>query len=312
MSWWRRPDGDLVRDVPLTRQVMPYLMRGRNESVYYFDLDLALHKTDAWLRRFNAEHPDTPADVFHVALYAIRDALVRYPTMNRFVAGGRLYQRHAISMSFAVKRRLQEGAPIALVKHTFAPEDTFADLVAAVQQRLHDDRFGGPQGIDKELALLMKFPSSIRRLAIAAVRTADRFGALPRWYIEQDPMFASVFVAHMASFGMPAGFHHLYEYGTTGIFIVLGRPTTDPGSPTSGPDRRRSMRVTFSFDERIEDGFTAWRSIQHFKRVLEDPAAAALDTGTPPTPSSNGVSPPGHGGLASDATSGGARRMGGE
>ena len=31
------------------------------------------------------------------------------------------------------------------------------------------------------------------------------------------------------------------------------------------------MRVTYTFDERTEDGFTAWRSIQHFKRIVEDP-----------------------------------------
>jgi len=33
------------------------------------------------------------------------------------------------------------------------------------------------------------------------------------------------------------------------------------------------MRVAFTFDERTEDGIVAWRSIQHFKRVLEDPGA---------------------------------------
>jgi len=63
------------------------------------------------------------------------------------------------------------------------------------------------------------------------------------------------------------------------IFVVLGRPVNEPGSPASGPDRRRTMRITYSFDERTEEGFTAWRSIQHFKRIVEDPAAAGLATG---------------------------------
>jgi hypothetical protein len=36
------------------------------------------------------------------------------------------------------------------------------------------------------------------------------------------------------------------------------------------------MRVTYTFDERTEDGFTAWRSIQYFKRMVEDPAASGL------------------------------------
>jgi hypothetical protein len=271
--------------------------------VYYFEQELGLRRTDEWLRAFNEAHAQTPADVFHLALWAIRDCMVRYPTMNRFVAGGRIYQRREISFSFAVKRRLQEGAPIAVVKRTFPPDEPFADLVAGIQAQLHDDRFGGPQGVDKELALLMKFPGFVRRLAIGAIRTGDRLGVLPKWYVDQDPMFASAFVAHMASFGMPAGYHHLYEYGTTGIFIVLGRPTTEPGSPTSGPDRRRSMRVTFSFDERTEDGFTAWRSIQHFKRVVEDPDAAGLAA-------REEVSSAGRFGLPSDATEGETRGFG--
>jgi hypothetical protein len=326
MLWWRRPDGELVRDLPLNRQVMPYLMRGRNESAYYFEIELALRRTDAWVREFNAAHPGLQADAFHLALWAIRECMKKYPTMNRFVAGGRLYQRDTISFSYAVKQRLQEGAPIVVVKRTFPPDESFTDLVTAVQTQVHDDRFGGPtngpSNIDKELALLMKFPGFARRIAMWGVRTGDRFGLLPASFIDHDPMFASAFVAHMASFGMPAGYHHLYEYGSAGIFVVLGRPTTDAGSPTSGPDRRRTMRVTYTFDERTEDGFTAWRSIQYFKRMVEDPAAAGLeaagdaDRGTTEKVSGNGHHPveevPSGAdfGLASGTDLGGAPGMG--
>jgi hypothetical protein len=322
MLWWRRPDGDLVRDLPPSRQVMPYLMRGRNESAYYFDIEVSLPKTDAWVRDFNAAHPGLQADVFHLALWGIRECMKKYPTMNRFVAGGRLYQRNHISFSYAVKQRLREGAPMVVVKRTFPPDESFADLVAGVQHQVHDDRFGGPTNIDKELALLMKFPGFARRIAMTGLRVGDRLGVLPRSFVDHDPMFASAFVAHMASFGMPAGYHHLYEYGTVGIFVVLGRPTTDPGSPTSGPERRRTMRITYTFDERTEDGFTAWRSIQYFKRIVEDPAAAGLlaDDGPDGAPSGNGhrsapipaqeVSSSGDFGLPSGSELGGTAGMG--
>jgi hypothetical protein len=304
MSWWRRVDGDLVRDLPLNRRVMPYLMPRRNESIYYFDTELVLHRTDGWLRAFNAAHPGLQADVLHLALWGIRECMTRYPTMNRFVAGGRLYQRREISFSFAVKRRLQEGSPMAVVKRTFPPHESFPDLVAGVAEQTWEDRFGGPQGTDKELALLMTLPGTLRRVALGTVKLADRFGMLPRFFVDADPMYASAFVAHMASFGMPAGYHHLYEYGTTGIFVVLGRPVPEPGSPTSGPDRRRVMRVTYSFDERTEDGFTAWRSIQHFKRIVEDPAAAGLDAAGSAGPAE--TSPNGAHGLASGPLAGDA------
>ena len=42
-----RPDGDYVGDVPPTRRIMPFLMRGRNESVAYFEQKIDTTKT--WL-----------------------------------------------------------------------------------------------------------------------------------------------------------------------------------------------------------------------------------------------------------------------
>ena len=67
MFWWNRSDGRLVRDLPLNRRVMPYIMRGRNESAFYFEYDVALAKADAFVRSFNSAHPATPIDTFHLA-----------------------------------------------------------------------------------------------------------------------------------------------------------------------------------------------------------------------------------------------------
>jgi hypothetical protein len=52
---------------------------------------------------------------------------------------------------------------------------------------------------------------------------------------------------------------------------VLGRPTTAPGSPTSGPDRRRTMLLRWTFDERTEDGLVAGFALRLCKQFLEDP-----------------------------------------
>jgi hypothetical protein len=279
MFWWNRSDGDLVKDLPLNRRVMPYIMRGRNESAFYFDYEVTLKKTDDFVRAFNAAHPATPIDVFHVALFALRETMSRHPTLNRFVAGGRLYQRPEVWFSYAVKRKLQEGAPFVVVKRRFPADESFEAMVSAMQAQLHEDRFGGPKYVDRELGLLMMLPGFIRRIALKAVDLGDRMGVLPRSYIDQDPMFASAFFGNLASMGMPAGFHHLYEYGTCGVFAALGRPTLEPGSPSSGPARRRTMRICWTFDERTEDGLVSWSGLKLFKQILEDPVAAGLVTG---------------------------------
>ena len=46
--------------------------------------------------------------------------------------------------------------------------------------------------------------------------------------VEDDPLFTSIFIANLGSIGYPAGFHHLWEYGTASIFGVMGK--IEPGA----------------------------------------------------------------------------------
>src|SRR5881397_1262803 len=100
---WRRPDGDLVRDVPPTRRIMPYLMRGRNESAVYFQQQIPMRRADEFIRRFNETHPATPITAHHLVMWATMQAIHKYPTNNRFVAGGRLYARRSLWFSYSAK-----------------------------------------------------------------------------------------------------------------------------------------------------------------------------------------------------------------
>ncbi len=278
---WRRPDGDLVRDVPATRRIMPYLMRTRNESAVYFEQEVDLRQADAFIRAFNEAHPSAPITVQHLVMWAVLQVLERFPTMNRFVAGGRLYDRRGIWFSYSAKQRLREGAPLVVIKRRFDPNEPFAEMVADMQRQLNEDRFSGRRSTsDHEIALLMKLPGVLRRLVMAVGRAADAWGLLPGSMIEQDPMYASVFFANLASIGMEPCYHHLYEYGSIGVFGVIGRPVSAPGSPTSGPGRRRTMTLRWTFDERVEDGLVAGYALKRAKQIIEDPLAAGLQTAT--------------------------------
>jgi hypothetical protein len=284
--WWRRPDGDLVRDVPATKRIMPYIMRGRNESAVYFEQQVALRRTDAFIRAFNEEHPETPIGIQHVVMWTIAQVLDRYPTMNRFIAGGRLYQRRDIWFSYSAKRSLRGESPLVVIKRRFDPAEPFEAMVADMARQLNDERHGaGISASDREIELIMKLPGVARRVVMATGRLLDAFGLFPRSFIDADPLYASVFFANLASLGMDACYHHLYEYGTIGVFGVIGRAVTDPGSPTSGPERRRTMTLRWTFDERCEDGLVAGYALKRATQIIEDPIAGGLpdpaDSATP-------------------------------
>ncbi len=274
---WRRPDGELVRDLPATKGIVPYLMRGRNESAVYFEQQVAMRHADSYIREFNVAHPDTPVTIQHLLMWAIAQILDQFPTMNRFVVGGRLYQRNDIWFTYSAKQSLKGKSPLIVIKRRFDPAEPFDEMVRDMQAQLREDRYGGELSpSDKEAALILKFPGVVRRIVLAAGRVGDAFGLLPSSMIEHDPLYASVFFANLASIGMDPCYHHLYEYGSIGIFGVIGRPVPDPGSPTSGPDRRRTMTLRWTFDERCEDGLVAGYALKRCKQMLEDPLAAGL------------------------------------
>jgi len=274
--WWNRSDGTLVRGLSRTRRIMPYMMRGRTESATSMYMDLNLAKSDAFIRAWNQVNPGLRIDIFHLTVWGLRETMERVPSINRFVAGGRIYDRKGIWFSYAVKQKLETGSPLIVVKRRFDTDNSFAEMVEGVARTQAEHKDGSKPHVERELGLLFLFPGFIRRFLMAAVRGLDRLGMLPKSYIENDPMYCSAFFANLASLGLPAITHHLYEYGTCGAFCVVGRPTTAPGSPTSGPDRRRVMQVSFTFDERAEDGLAAGYALRRFKQVIEDPEASGL------------------------------------
>ena len=54
----RRFDGTPAQDLPAYRRIIPFVMRGRNESAVYFEQTVDLTHTLPWIERFNAAHED--------------------------------------------------------------------------------------------------------------------------------------------------------------------------------------------------------------------------------------------------------------
>ena len=255
---------------------MPYVMRGRNESAVYHEHQIDLRHLDTFLRAHNESRPHARADVFHAFTYVSTRAFQHFSNVNRFVAGGRIYQRDVVDISYSVKQELQTGSPLGVVKQRVPEGTSFEEFVVAMNTFTKAFRFGGPQYTEREEALTLRFPGVVRRGLLGLVFLGNRLGLLPRSFIDRDPLFGTVFFANLGSIGMDACYHHLYEYGTIGIFGVMGRPRNAPGSPATGPERRRVMTVRWTFDERCEDGLGAGRVMKWIRDGLEDPTQRLL------------------------------------
>jgi hypothetical protein len=280
--WWRRPDGDLVRDVPDLRRIMPYIMKKRSDATVFMEQRMDVGRAEQFVRAFNEAHPETRASLFHVVLWACRQGLAEFPGINRFVAGGRLYQRHGIWISYSAKQRMQKGAPLIVLKRDFDPAEPFADMVAAMQSQLQTAKFSGSgNAVDSELNLILKLPGFLRRVVFAAYPLLEANGMFPRAFIDNDPLYASLFLTDLGSLGLDAVYHHLYEYGNVGVFGALGRARAEqiPDPDTGRLVRTRVATIKWTFDERIEDGLYAGYGIKHVKKLVEDPVKGGIAAG---------------------------------
>ncbi len=263
-----RPDGTLI-SVPPYRRIMQYLMPTRNESVVYFDAEFDATKLNAWLEQVKVT---CGSGITHATVAALGIGLSAAPHMNRFVEGRRLYQRKGRWFTFSMLRtRLHHQAKIGTVKREFLDGESFNEWCDRVNGGITEERSGKKTSGDKELDLFNLLPRPLLVVAAKLISLANYYNLLPGFFIKDDPMHTSMFVANLGSLNMGAGYHHLFEYGNCPLFIMFGKTELAPMVVNGEVVVRPRMPIRFSFDERIDHGLGARFGIEAVLRVLRDP-----------------------------------------
>jgi hypothetical protein len=267
-----RRDGLPIRDLPPLRRMMPHLMPGRNESAVYFEQQLEVTRTLAFLEAKNRDDDERHVTLFHVILAAMLRTFVERPDLNRFVVGRRLHQRNEIAFSFAIKRAMRDDAEMTTTKLVFSPDDALESVVDKLRAAVSKGKDGAESSSDVEMRVLTRLPRFVLRALVSLQRGLDYFGLLPYALYEKDPLYTSMFFTNLGSVGLDAAYHHLYEYGTCPFFAAIGRvkKAVVPGAGDV-PVVRDVVVMKYVFDERIADGLYCAKSLELFQRYVEDP-----------------------------------------
>lgn len=267
----KRNDGKLVKDEDSLIRIMPYIMRGRNESVIYFARSYDVEAIQEFIRDKRAE--GKRITLFNIIVAAMLQTIYRRPKINRFVAGRRLYEHNDISILYAVKTRMTDDALESIAKVKLNPSDTIYDVAERMQNNINMIKDDQLKTDDKLIRFVVKLPRSFLQFALWIVRLMDFYGIMPKALMEATPLYSSMYISHLGSVGADAPFHHLYEFGTTSIFITIGRVYD---APYKGKDNqvewRQTVDLKFSIDERICDGFYLIKSLKVFDKFMQNPA----------------------------------------
>ena len=115
-------------------------------------------------------------------------------------------------------------------------------------------------------------PNWLIKLGVGFLKRLDKHGMLPKSLIKVSPFHTSCFVTNLKSIKTDYIYHHLYDFGTTGLFISMGKEQLEPvvdenGDITVG----KIMKMGIVTDERICDGFYYASSFRKFKDIMENP-----------------------------------------
>lgn len=269
-----RFDAAWLRDCDPMHGFMPYLYPNRadceafiQESVDLTELNKFLEKKNIGLEKKNRY------TIFHCVACALVKTITLRPKMNYFVKGSRMYSRDDISVAFTMKKYFHDDAHEALAFKKFGPEttiDSFHDeIMKEIFECRREDKLDNSTDI---MALLMKLPRFILRPLTWILHRLDYYGKVPYDLIKADPNYATVFISNLGSIKLKAGYHHLSNWGTCSLFVVIGEKHLEPVFAADGSyEMHEMLPLGLTLDERIADGYYYSKTVKIFKHILEHP-----------------------------------------
>lgn len=272
-AWGDRSDGRKIRTLPPMAQVSPYIMVQRNESSNLFNDAFEVTAIDRYIRAKRKEGL-TGLGIMHVILTAYCRGIARYPALNRFLAGQKVYSRgEDIQFCITVKKEMSVSSPDTVIKVHLSPRDTIYDVYRKVNEEVEKVK-NSPldSSFDNTAHALMLIPGVFLKFTVWCLKVLDYFGMLPKFLLEVSPFHGSIFLTSMGSLGIPAIYHHLYDFGNLPVFGAFGckrrsNEVTEEGTVVP----KKYVDFKFTLDERICDGYYYAAFFKHVKRIVAHP-----------------------------------------
>jgi len=270
--WGDRYDGRRLRSLNPFYQITPYIMRTRVDAHDYFTDRVDIERAEEWLREKRAEG-HVGLGFLHLFMAVLVRTMSQRPRLNRFVAGQRIYARNDLTVSLALKKKLHEDSPETTIKLRFEPTDTIFDVAATIEAAVGENKkVEVANETDDTARLFMLVPGVLLRFLIWALRALDFHGLLPKALHRASPFHTSAFVTDLGSLGVKPIYHHLYDFGTTSLFVAFGMKERERAIGKDGSVvEKKYITVKIVNDERICDGHYYASAFRYMLGLFREP-----------------------------------------
>ncbi|MBR4425179.1 MAG: 2-oxo acid dehydrogenase subunit E2, partial [Oscillospiraceae bacterium] len=279
-----RKDGKLLRDLDGLHFITPIIYPNRCDNEAFISERIDLSNINAFLAKKNAEHPEARYSLFQLLVTAALKTITLRPKLNRFIANRNTYQRKEVSASFVIKKQFSDAAEEGLAFIHSSAADTLDSIHDEIYRQITDRRSesaGGDKSTDS-MDMFNRMPRFVGKGIVRFICFLDRHGWVPADLIATDPYYSSVVLTNLGSIQLHSGYHHLTNWGTNSLFIIVGEKKPRPFYDADGNmTMRDSVDIGLTVDERIADGYYCSKSVRLLKKLLDQPELLELPLGEP-------------------------------
>ena len=263
-----RSDGKRVKNLPAIQAAIPFIMPRRYDAQNFITQYAEMEP----LKKYMQEKRREGVRVSYMALIlaAYFKAAQKNPYINRFVMGSRIFQRNHFCVSFVILKKRADGTPDeTTIKVYFEDGDDVLSINRKIEEAVAKNRVATHNNNTDKFANFMLSLPILPHVVMALARGLDRLGLLPRFIIDLSPFHTSLFITNLASINTRAIYHHCYEFGTTGVFVSMGKPEPDH---INGEFEKRVIPLAVVMDERICTGHDYASFFVDMQRYLRNPS----------------------------------------
>lgn len=267
-----RRDAVLLRDLDAMHFIMPLVLPNRCDNEAFISERIDLTNLNAYLAERNKTEEVFPYTLFHLIVTAMIKTVTLRPKLNRFIANKNFYQRNEVSAAFVVKKLFADNGEEALAFLRAAEDDTLESLHEKLYQQVSLCRSEQLDTSSNSMDIINKLPRFVSKALVRLLTLLDRHGRLPGFLCKDNPYYSTIFLSNLGSIKLKSGYHHLANFGTNSLFLVVGEKKRTPVYANDGTyTMTETVDLGITIDERLADGYYYAKSIRLLKTLLQNP-----------------------------------------
>ncbi|MBR7160351.1 MAG: 2-oxoglutarate dehydrogenase [Clostridia bacterium] len=267
-----RPDGKRLKSISPYTKIIPHIMKARHDAQNIHKVQVDCKYLDEFVKKVREETGVVYSYMDILFAATVRMFALR-PYINRFVVNGRIYKRHKIQLAFVIKRGLTDESVDTTVKLTFDGTESIEEVKKMIEDIVRENKVATQKnGTDTLMKIFTSGPNTIVKAGIGLLKWADKHGLIPGSVLKNSPFHSSAFVTNLKSIKCDYVYHHLYDFGTTSLFLAMGKESMQPVVSTTGEIvPAKIMNIGVNMDERTTDGLYWANSLRLFQSFMRNP-----------------------------------------